>query len=48
MQMKELSISKLQPVPAKCMIMDVGSGAITIIQIWKGCGDESYSDTAHP
>lgn len=35
MQMRELSISKLQLVPAKCMITDVGFCAVTIIQMCK-------------
>lgn len=35
MQMRELSISKLRLVPAKCAIVDVGFCAVTTIQMWK-------------
>lgn len=35
MQMRELSISKLRRMPAKCAIVDVGFCAVTTIQMWK-------------
>lgn len=35
MQMRELSLSKLRRMPAKCTIVDVGFCAVTTIQMWK-------------